>query len=433
MPGDVIALEAGDLVPADCRLIEAFGVRVDNATVTGESTPLGRDASPCDEDDPLHSRNLVLAGTTLVAGEARALAYATGIHSEFGRIAHLSRTTGDGSFPLQQEIARLSRLVAALAAGLGVSFFAIGTAIGLPFWSNFLFAIGIIVANVPEGLLPTVTLALAIGARRMARRGVLIRHLAAVETLGSATVICTDKTGKLTESRMRVEACVLGGTVHRLTSAVPGELAVADRPLFEAALFCHDLKPGAGRRGAALPRRPDGGRPRRDGQGGGIPEVPDCPRLARDPLRLAATAWLTTVYIRSPRRGPSLLQQGGPGGPPALRSGAGRGWRSSRSRPAVVGPTPPWVGRSCPATGCVSWAWPHRPLGPGEGREALGERGRLLTGLVGPRRPAAPGDSGGHRAVPRGGDQGHHVTATTPDRRGRRPPRSAIAGESPAC
>jgi magnesium-transporting ATPase (P-type) len=292
VPGDVIALEAGDLVPADCRLIEAFGVRVDNATVTGESTPLGRAAEPCDEDDPLHSRNLVLAGTTLVAGEARALAFATGVHSEFGRIAHLSRTTGDDSFPLQAEIARLSRLVAVLAVGLGVTFFGMGAAIGLPFWANFLFAVGILVANVPEGLLPTVTLALAIGARRMARRGVLIRHLAAVETLGSATVICTDKTGTLTENRMHAEAVVLGGAVHRLASARLGELAATYGPFFEAALLCQDLKPGPGGDGPAFLGDPmevalvSMAR-------GAIAAAPDSPRLPptrRDPLRLATPA-----------------------------------------------------------------------------------------------------------------------------------------------
>lgn len=245
VPGDILALEAGDLVPADCRLIQSFGLQVNNATVTGESTPLGRDALPCDEDDPLHSRNLVLAGTTIVSGEARALVYATGIHSEFGRIAHLSRTTGGTSFPLQDEISHLSRFVVAIALALGLSFFAIGRLIGLPFWASFTFAIGIIVANVPEGLLPTVTLSLAIGSKRMARRNVLIRHLAAVETLGSASVICTDKTGTLTENRMTARSVVLGGVPSDLSSSDLPSLATRYRPFFEAALLCHTLKPGA--------------------------------------------------------------------------------------------------------------------------------------------------------------------------------------------
>lgn len=244
VPGDIISLESGDLIPADCRLIESFGLQVNNATITGESTPLGRDAPPCDEDDSLHSQNLVLAGTTVVAGDARALVYATGPHSEFGKIAQLSQTTGSVSFPLQKEISRLSRLVALIALSLGVTFFVIGWLIGLPFWANFLFAIGILVANVPEGLLPTVTLALAIGARRMARRNVLIRHLAAVETLGSATVICTDKTGTLTANRMHAEAVVLGGRGHLLDSSVVSDLAASHGEFFEAAWLCHNLKLG---------------------------------------------------------------------------------------------------------------------------------------------------------------------------------------------
>ena len=150
VPGDVIALEAGDLIPADARLIEAFGVRLSNATVTGESVPLGRDAAPCTRDDLLHSRNIVLAGTTLVAGEARAVVFATGMHTEFGKIAHLTQTSRSSSFPLQREIAFVSKVVAVLSVTLGVVFFLVGRVLGLPFWGNLLFTVGIIVANVPE-------------------------------------------------------------------------------------------------------------------------------------------------------------------------------------------------------------------------------------------------------------------------------------------
>ena len=166
VPGDVIALEAGDIAPADCRLIEAFSVRVNNATVTGESVPLVREAGPCGCEDALHSTNVVLAGTTVVSGDARAVVFATGMQTEFGKIAHLTQTTREMSFPLQREIAFVSRVVAVLSVVLGGVFFAIGLVLGLPFWANFIFAIGIIVANVPEGLLPTVTLSL--GHRRPA-------------------------------------------------------------------------------------------------------------------------------------------------------------------------------------------------------------------------------------------------------------------------
>jgi len=240
VPGDVILLAEGDEVPADCRVIGAANLRVNLATVTGESLPKARNTDPSDEEDPLRAKNILLAGTSLVSGEARGLVFATGMHTEFGRIAHLTQTGRERASPLQREIARLSRLVAALASGLGVVFFAIGQALGLPFWESFIFAIGIIVANVPEGLLPTVTLSLAMATQRMAKRNALIRHLPAVETLGSATVICTDKTGTLTENRMTVTRLFLPDglrEVQEIEVAAPGQ-----RPFFEAALNCQNLR-----------------------------------------------------------------------------------------------------------------------------------------------------------------------------------------------
>ena len=243
VPGDVIALESGDISPADCRLIEAFSVRVNNATVTGESVPLVREAAPCGCEDELHSTNVVLAGTIVVAGNARAVVFATGMLTEFGKIAHLTQATREIAFPLQREIAFVSRVVAVLSVVLGVVFFVIGRIIGVPFWTNFVFAIGIIAANVPEGLLPVVTLSLAIAAQRMARRNVLIRHLPAVETLGSATVICTDKTGTLTENRMHAEAAVLGGERHDLTTQEGiAELGPRFPRFFEGARLCQNVK-----------------------------------------------------------------------------------------------------------------------------------------------------------------------------------------------
>ncbi len=243
VPGDIVLLGEGDDIPADCRLIEAFGVRVNTATITGESMPQGRDAQPSLVDEALHSRNVLLAGTSMVTGEARAVVFATGDHTEFGKIAHLTQVARAPMSPLQREIARLSRLVALLATGLGVVFFVIGQALGLGFWENFLFAIGIIVANVPEGLLPTVTLSLAMATQRMARRNALVRHLPAVETLGAASVILTDKTGTLTTSHMQAKSLFLGGEY-----ATPQALAASAglrrdyRRLLETALLCHDLK-----------------------------------------------------------------------------------------------------------------------------------------------------------------------------------------------
>jgi sodium/potassium-transporting ATPase subunit alpha len=242
VPGDLVALEAGSLVPADCRLIESFGLVVNNATVTGESVPVQRNALPSTDHSLLQSTNVVLAGTSIVAGEARAVVYATGRHTEFGRIAHLTQSAREVSFPLQDEIRLLSRLVALLALALGAVFFLIGLAIPLSLWQNLLFAIGIIVANVPEGLLPTVTLSLAMGAQRMARRNVLIRHLPAVETLGAATVICTDKTGTLTQNRMSPQRAFLGG---RWLDAADAGRSQPREMLYErfaqCLLLCHSL------------------------------------------------------------------------------------------------------------------------------------------------------------------------------------------------
>jgi sodium/potassium-transporting ATPase subunit alpha len=243
VPGDVLILQEGDDIPADCRLIEAFGVRVNNATVTGESLPKARDAHPSDTDDLLDAKNILLAGTSLVSGEAKAVVFATGMHTEFGKIAHLTQTAGQALSPLQKEIARLSRLVAALATLLGVVFFVAGHFIGLTFWESLIFAIGIIVANVPEGLLPTVTLALAMATQRMAKRNALIRHLPAVETLGSATVICTDKTGTLTQNRMAVKNLFLAGELHDTADLARNSAMIESyRSFFETALLCHNLQ-----------------------------------------------------------------------------------------------------------------------------------------------------------------------------------------------
>ena len=247
VPGDIVLLEEGNAVPADCRLIEAFGLRVNTATVTGESLPKARNTEPSTEDSALYAKNVVLAGTSVVSGQAHALVYATGMHTEFGRIAHLTQTVGEPSSPLQREIARLSRIVAALASGMGVALFFVGEAMGLPTWENFLFAIGIIVANVPEGLLPTVTLSLAMATKRMARRNALVRHLPAVEALGSTTTICCDKTGTLTQNRMSVQRLWLGGNFLEFgdlatASTNNPRLVLHNREFFVNAALCHNLK-----------------------------------------------------------------------------------------------------------------------------------------------------------------------------------------------
>ncbi len=238
VPGDVVLLAAGDDVPADCRLIEAFGVRVNTANLTGESKPMARNAVAELEEQAALRRDILHAGTSLISGEAKAMVYATGMHTEFGNIARLTQTSHEPLSPLQKEIARLSRLVALFATLLGAVFFLIGQMIGLSFWENLVFAIGIIVANVPEGLLPTVTLSLAMATQRMARKNALVRHLPAVETLGAASVICSDKTGTLTQNRMSIRQMFYSGALR-----IPGGLAEHEaEPLFAIMRHCHDLR-----------------------------------------------------------------------------------------------------------------------------------------------------------------------------------------------
>ena len=238
VPGDVVLLAAGDDVPADCRLIEASGVRVNTANLTGESKPMARDTGTTSEEQPALRRDILHAGTSLISGEAKAMVYATGMHTEFGNIARLTQTAREPLSPLQKEIARLSRLVALFATLLGVLFFLIGQTVGLSFWANLVFAIGIIVANVPEGLLPTVTLSLAMATQRMAKKNALVRHLPAVETLGAASVICSDKTGTLTQNRMSIRQVFYSGAL-----LTPGELAAtAAEPLYAIMRHCHDLR-----------------------------------------------------------------------------------------------------------------------------------------------------------------------------------------------
>ena len=211
VPGDVLLIEEGERVCADARLI-AGSIEVDMSTLTGESVPVDRTTEPADPGVPLlQAADVIFSGTNCTGGEAAALVTATGMHTELGRIAALSQRTGSDESPLEHQIKRATRLIAFVAIGAGLAFLPIGLGAGLGLSAAASFAIGLLVANVPEGLLPTITLALAVGVRRMASRGALVKRLSAVETLGSTSVICTDKTGTLTENRMRVISVWLPG------------------------------------------------------------------------------------------------------------------------------------------------------------------------------------------------------------------------------
>jgi sodium/potassium-transporting ATPase subunit alpha len=206
--GDVLILREGDRVPADARLFEANALKVDNSPLTGECEPQLRTVVPL-ASARLDSRNLVFMGTLVTTGSGRGLVYAVGDLTEIGRIAGVTTQTLRVETPIRRELDHFVKVITTIAMVLGVVFFAAGWAIGNPFWTNLMFAIGIIVANVPEGLLPTVTLALAIAGRKMAKRNALLKTLESAETLGCTTVICTDKTGTLTQNEMRVTDVLL--------------------------------------------------------------------------------------------------------------------------------------------------------------------------------------------------------------------------------
>jgi magnesium-transporting ATPase (P-type) len=240
VPGDVIFLEEGDLVPADARLVEAAEVEVDNSSLTGESSLARRYKS----DQPIlipgrflwiELPNIVFAGTTVAKGRARAVVIGAGMHSEIGKIAGLTQAIRAEESPLQKQLRGTVAAISALAGGLGFAFLLLGWLVaGLSFFEALVFFIGLFVANVPEGLLPTVTLALSMGVTRMAKRNALVKSLPSVETLGCTTVICCDKTGTLTQNLMMVTEVYVDGKLLEVSGVgyrPEGEFTLEGRPL----------------------------------------------------------------------------------------------------------------------------------------------------------------------------------------------------------
>ena len=207
VPGDLLLLEAGDVVAADARLLEAQRLATNEAPLTGESAQTEKSAEPAPLDAPLAERtDSVFMGTSVGTGTALAEVVATGSRTELGKIAHLLATTEDGQTPLQERLGKVSRMLLWLCLGIVAVVAAAGLLRGASGFEVFFSAVSLAVAAIPEGLPAIVTIALAIGVRRMAARHVLVRKLASVETLGCATVICTDKTGTLTTGVMAVRA-----------------------------------------------------------------------------------------------------------------------------------------------------------------------------------------------------------------------------------
>lgn len=201
--GDIVDVKFGDRVPADIRILEARSLKVDNSSLTGESEPQIR-TTEFTHDNPLETRNLAFFSTNVVEGTCRGVVIATGDETVMGRIANLTAGLDEIQSPISKEIQHFIRIITIFAVTLGIIFFVIALMLGYTFLDAAIFLIGIIVANVPEGLLATVTVCLTLTAKRMANRNCLVKNLEAVETLGSTSTICSDKTGTLTQNRMTV-------------------------------------------------------------------------------------------------------------------------------------------------------------------------------------------------------------------------------------
>ena len=252
-PGDLLLLAAGDAVAADARLIEAAALEAAEAALTGESLPVSKQVEALPESTLLADRrSMVFSGTHIASGRGRALVVATGLATEVGRIAELTTSAREPDTPLQIRIAQFGRYLVAAALGMLVIVIGLGLARGLPFVDIFMVAVSQMVSMVPEGLPVAMTIALAVGMQRMARRGAIVRRLSAVETLGSTSVICSDKTGTLTRNEMTVTAVWLpdgrtldvGGIGYAPEGALAG--ASGDEPavrtLLEAVTLCNDAR-----------------------------------------------------------------------------------------------------------------------------------------------------------------------------------------------
>ncbi|MBI5871234.1 MAG: cation-transporting P-type ATPase [Actinobacteria bacterium] len=259
VPGDIIVLQEGDNISADARLLQESELRVNAATLTGESEPVRKMAQPVSGDglSPSEIPNLVMAGTSVAFGSGKAVVFSTGMNTEFGKIASLTQTVKAELSPLQREVNRVALIIAGVAIAMGAVLFGVAALLTpLSLGTAAIFAIGMLVANVPEGLLPTVTLSLAMAVKRMVRRNALVKRLSGVETLGSTTVICTDKTGTLTQNEMTVRHLWMDGRLvdvggvgyEPVGSLTQGGTSLADddvallEPLMRIAALCNNAR-----------------------------------------------------------------------------------------------------------------------------------------------------------------------------------------------
>ena len=254
VPGDIVVLESGDRVPADIRLIEAINLEVDESPLTGESTPVHKSTTPLPTDTPLANRtNMLWMGTTVLNGYAKGVVVATGMATEFGKIAKLTATVERKPTPLQRKLATLGKKLGAVAIGISALVAIIGYLLGKDLFEMFMTGVSLAVAVVPEGLPAVVTITLALGIKAMIKQNALLRRLDAAENLGSANVICTDKTGTLTKNEMTVRSIWLFGNEIQITGVgyePKGEFLKDGKPyevsqdrllqkLLKAALVCN--------------------------------------------------------------------------------------------------------------------------------------------------------------------------------------------------
>jgi Ca2+-transporting ATPase len=254
VPGDLILMAAGDRIPADARLLDSVNLRIEESSLTGESVPSEKKSSSLlPEGTAMGDRsNMVFAGTSVVYGKGRAVVTCTGMETEIGRVAAMIQTVQTEKTPLQKNLDRVGASLARAALVIVLVIVALGIARGQPFIDILIFGIALAVAVVPEALPAVVTISLALGVQRMTRRHALMRRLPAVETLGSTTVICSDKTGTLTRDEMTVRALYADGMFTRVTgsgyrpegsislTAGKSELPSVFRQLLEAGVLCND-------------------------------------------------------------------------------------------------------------------------------------------------------------------------------------------------
>jgi Ca2+-transporting ATPase len=391
VPGDVILLEAGSRVPADARVLEAAGLAVDESLLTGESRPAGKGPGTHPPDTPAAERsNVVHLGTAVVRGRGKALVVATGMRTQLGRIAELIRTRREEPTPLQRRLEELGKYLVAACLALCAGVVAVGIARGEAPYRMLLVGVSLAVAAIPEGLPAVVTIALAVGVQRMIRRRAVIRRLPAVETLGCATVVVTDKTGTLTRNELAVRRLFVGerllrpqgrGFVGESGQVWPAQDRALELALLAGAL-CNDASIAAGR---------EWGDPtevallREAARAGIIPELRRWERLAEVPFEPERRHM--RVRCRTGREQAAYLK-----GAPEVVLGKCSFWQRNREREGLDDAA---VGRIQAAAEAMAdgalrvlaLAWQPLPAGGGGQVPPAGYTFLGLVGLADPPRP----------------------------------------------